>query len=207
MICAAISCWASSTSAAFVQTVMPMPMRAGVLGMARTRQRVSSFCCRADSGAPARMEMTSLPGPNAPFNALAAWSRRCGLTARMTTSAALAASALLVVMRTPSSACSWLSRSWFGPAIKICSGGSFPVWIRLNAMVLPITPGPIIAMFLSCSILTSRNHGVPRVCPLGSLPIFVVLLISVIISASEGSFCYATGFLPGALRVTSAYAL
>ncbi len=42
---------------------------------------------------------------------------------------------------------------------------------------------------------------------LGAASLYLLsLLIFVIISASEGSFCYATGSLPGALRVTSAYA-
>ena len=115
--------WSAVVAGVAYQTVMPLPMRAGVLGIARTTWSWPSV---ADEGVGRRARedrQHELAAAQARARSrLPTRASICGLTARMTTSAAATASTFEATVPMPCAAASasrrsargWLATSWDG---------------------------------------------------------------------------------------------
>jgi hypothetical protein len=131
--CAALTLFAATA------TVMPRPIAAGVLGMARTTLPPQT-CSSAAIGVPAMIETTSVEDPTNCFSAGPASRNICGLTA--TTRVATSPISFAVgLSRTPFAASALISWEGCG-SIAATRLGSSPPASQPVSIAPPILPAP-----------------------------------------------------------------
>src|SRR5581483_7782754 len=146
----------SVTDSVAYQTVTPWPICAGVLGIARTMAGCSSAVPSAAVEAPATTLTTSCCGASTGRSSGKTSSSTCGLTARSTTSAPRAASALLSVACTPCASSRARRRSARGWLQTTLPGSTRPWRSNPASMLSAITPVPTTPTRAPCSGFTGR---------------------------------------------------
>src|SRR5581483_760914 len=146
--CASSRC-AELTCALATATVMPRPMAAGVLGMARTMAAPGSAPSRNAKVFPAMIERISVAGPAIGRNGGSASPAACGLTA-MTMIAASVIDSSGTLRRRPRPASAAIALAGCG-SITATRRGSSPSASQLSSIAPPILPAPMRTRVLSMS--------------------------------------------------------
>ena len=120
-------------------TVMPRPIAAGVLGMARTIAAPGSALLEKLERSPAMIDTTTVLGPTIAASGGTASGATCGFTA--TTSAATLPILPLGLMRTPRRASALIDFPGCGSMTTTLLGGSLSA-SQPSSMAPPILPAP-----------------------------------------------------------------
>ena len=154
----AVARCAALTLLAATATVMPRPIAAGVLGIARTTAPPHTSCSNF-MGVPAMIETTSVEPATHDFRAGPASRNDCGFTAITSVSTAPASFGL---RRMPWAASTLISADGIG-SITTTRFASRPPASQPVSIAPPILPAPASAMVpvMSCSVLTTKSLVVP----------------------------------------------
>src|SRR6266487_4537701 len=145
---------ACETRAFGTATVMPRPIAAGVLGMARTIAAPGKLRARNCKVRPAMMDTTTVAPPTNGASAGMTSSATCGLTAT-TTAATSPTASRDALRRRPRALNAAISRLGCGSITAIFAGAS-PSASQPSSMALPILPAPARRM------VPDRSARVPR---------------------------------------------
>ena len=151
---------AAVTSGRAKRAVMPLPIRAGVLGMARITRPVPSHCAMLSLRMPAATLRCRAPRVCASI-CPAASLKICGLTAQTTRSTRFKKAPAVASAVMPKLVCSLSRAGAKGSTTSMCAG-AMPWLMRPPMMALAILPPPINAMRLSMKLSAGWPHRVAK---------------------------------------------